>query len=114
MGLVKAPDLGKGRESLGLNSILGSTLIVREEETMVESLVLIEGREQENLDEEALRGISLSNAKQVVVGRTPRGRVIVHVAANTLDDLRQAFLDLIKVPGVSSAVTLTLRSGGGA
>lgn len=78
---------------------------------MVESLVLIEGEEEEALDEGTLRGVSLSNAKQVVVGRTPKGRVVLHVAANALDDLREACLRLAGVSGVGGVMTLTLRSG---
>lgn len=79
---------------------------------MVESLVLVEGEEGQALHDDALRDVSLSNAKQVVVGRTPKGQVILHVAANALDDLREAFLGLAEAPGVGNVVIMTLRSGG--
>ena len=58
---------------------------------MIESLILIEGQ---NLSEETLRSVSLMNAKQLVVGRTPRSGVILHVAANSPADLGTASLNL--------------------
>ena len=73
---------------------------------MIESLVLIEGK---SVKEEALR-ISLSNAKQIVIGRAPGFGVILHVAATSLDDLGNALLDFAKVPGVSGVLTLTIRN----
>ena len=73
---------------------------------MIESLVLIEGK---SVKEEALR-ISLSNAKQMVIGSAPGFGVILHVAATSLDDLGNALLDFAKVPGVSGVLTLTIRN----
>ncbi|HET8674407.1 MAG TPA: hypothetical protein VFO63_01365 [Blastocatellia bacterium] len=73
---------------------------------MIESLVLIEGK---SVKEEALR-ISLSNAKQIVIGSAPGFGVILHVAATSLDDLGNALLDFAKVPGVSGVLTLTIRN----
>jgi hypothetical protein len=73
---------------------------------MIESLVLIEGK---SVKEEALR-ISLSNAKQLVIGSAPGFGVILHVAATSLDDLGNALLDFAKVPGVSGVLTLTIRN----
>src|SRR5215510_4138172 len=46
------------------------------EVTMIESLVLIETA---NADEEALRSMSLSNAKQLVLGRVPSMGTVLHV-----------------------------------
>ena len=73
---------------------------------MVESLVLIEGN---NVKEDALR-ISLSNAKQLVVGRVPVNGWILHVAANSSTDLGKALLKFGKVSGVTGVLTLTLRT----
>ena len=73
---------------------------------MVESLVLIEG---ENVKEDNLR-ISLGNALQLVVGRNPRFGVILHIAADSPDDLRNALIEFTKVPDVTGVVTLMLRS----
>ena len=73
---------------------------------MVESLVLIEG---ENVKEDNLR-ISLGNALQLVVGRNLRFGVILHIAADSPDDLRNALLEFTKVPDVTGVVTLIIRS----
>ena len=74
---------------------------------MVSSVVLIEGKD---LTEEALR-FSLSNAKQIVMGRVPGSSDwIVHIAATTLADLNKALLKYAKVPGVTGVVTLLIRS----
>jgi hypothetical protein len=72
---------------------------------MVESLILIEG----NVKKEAL-GISLSNAKQVVIGRVPGNGWVLHVAANSAADLGKALLKFAQIPGVTGVVTLTLRN----
>ena len=73
---------------------------------MVESLVLIEGN---GVKEDGLR-ISLSNAKQLVIGRVPGNGWVLHVAANSSDDLGKALLDFAKVSGVKGVLTLTLRT----
>ena len=73
---------------------------------MVESLVLIEG---ENVKEDNLR-ISLGNALQLVVGRNLRFGVILHIAADSPDDLRNALIEFTKVPDVTGVVTLMLRA----
>ena len=69
---------------------------------MVNSLILIEGK---RVKKETL-GISLSNAKQVVIGSYPGFGVILHVAANSTDDLGNALLAFTKVPHVTGVVTL--------
>lgn len=73
---------------------------------MVESLILIEGKE---VREESL-AISLANAKQVVVGSVNGFGVILHVAATTSDDLRNALTDFAKVRHVTGIITLMIRS----
>lgn len=73
---------------------------------MIESLILIEGK---SVKTEAL-GISLANAKQLVIGSAPNFGVILHVAANSPADLGNALLDFAKVPGVAGILTLTLRT----
>jgi hypothetical protein len=72
---------------------------------MIQSLVQIEG----NVKKEAL-GISLSNAKQLVVGRVPGDGWILHIAANSAADLGKALLKFAQVPGVTGVITLTLRT----
>ena len=73
---------------------------------MIESLVLIEGN---NVKKETL-GISLSNAKQLVIGRVPGNSWVLHVAANSSTDLGKALLKFAQVPGITGVLTLTLRS----
>lgn len=73
---------------------------------MTESLVLIEGN---SVKKEALH-ISLSNAKQVVIGRVPANGWVLHVAANTTVDLGKALVKFAQIPGVTGVVTLTLRT----
>jgi len=76
---------------------------------MIESLILIEGQ---NLSEETLRSVSLSNAKQLVIGNTPGGGVILHVAANSPADLGTAFLAFAQIQGVTKVLPLTLQNLG--
>ena len=73
---------------------------------MIESLVLIEGNK---VKKETL-GISLSNAKQLVVGKVPGNGWILHVAANSSADLGKALLKFAQVPGVTGVLTLTLQT----
>lgn len=77
---------------------------------MVESLILVEGRAEQGVDEDALRSVSLANAKPLVVGHVPGGAVVLHLAANTLDDLQKALLEVAKLPGVGELLTLMLRT----
>jgi hypothetical protein len=74
---------------------------------MIESLLLIEGQ---NVSEEALRSISLGNAKQLVVGGAVGFGIVLHVAATTPSDLNNALLEFAQVPRVTEVVTLVLRS----
>lgn len=73
---------------------------------MIESLVLIEGK---GVQEENLR-ISLANAKQLVIGSAPGYGVILHIAANSPDDLGNALLEFAKVSNVNGVLTLMLRT----
>jgi len=73
---------------------------------MIESIVLIEGK---NIKKEALM-ISLSNAKQIVIGRAPGFGMILHVAANSSTDLGKALLAFSKIPDVTDVLTLALRT----
>jgi hypothetical protein len=73
---------------------------------MIESVVLIEGQ---NVNQENL-WISLSNAKQLVLGRAGAMGVILHIAANTPADLGNALLEFAKVPGVTGVLTLALQN----
>jgi hypothetical protein len=72
---------------------------------MIESVVLIEGP---SVNQEAL-GISLGNAKQLVIGRAGSIGVILHVAANSPADLANALLEFAQVPGVTGVLTLAVR-----
>ena len=74
---------------------------------MIESLILIEGQ---NLSEETLRSVSLMNAKQLVIGRTPSSGVILHIAANSPADLGTALLEFAQLPGVTKVLTLALQT----
>jgi hypothetical protein len=74
---------------------------------VIESLILVEGR---GVSAEALRSLSLGNAKQLVVGSVPGGGVVLHLAATTPADHGAALLDFGRVDGVAQVVTLTLRS----
>lgn len=73
---------------------------------MVESVVLIEGQ---NVKQETLM-ISLSNAKQLVIGRAGEMGVILHVASSSPADLGNALLEFSQVPGVTGVLTLALRT----
>lgn len=73
---------------------------------MIESIVLIEGK---SLEKEALK-ISLSNAKQIVIGSAPGFGVILHVAANSSADLGKALLAFANVTNVTGVLTLAVRS----
>ena len=73
---------------------------------MISSLVLIETT---NADEEALRSISLANAKQLVIGKAPSMGTVLHLAANSMDDVTNALQKFARVPGVKGVLTLTIR-----
>jgi hypothetical protein len=76
---------------------------------MIDSLLLVQGTD---VKKEALT-ISLSNAKQIVIGRVPHGigsGWMLHVAATTLADLDKAVLKFAKAAGVTSVAILLIRT----
>ena len=70
-------------------------------------LVLIEGQ---NVSVEALRGISLGNALQLVIGKADGFGTILHVNADTLTDLDNALREFAKATGVTGVLTLAIRT----
>lgn len=83
---------------------------------MVESLVLIEGENVSAETEEALRSLSLANAKQIVIANVYGFGVILHINASDTDNeeynsyLNKALSEFAKVPGVTRIIPLALRS----
>ena len=73
---------------------------------MVESVLLLDGME---IDDEKVRSVSLSNAKQLVWGRFGRTGIVLHVAATTSADLQKAILRFSEQTGVTSVMTLAIR-----
>jgi hypothetical protein len=69
------------------------------------SLILIEGEEVEEQD----LMISLRSAKQIVIGRAPGFGHLVHVAAQTRDDLDNATREFASAPNVTGILTLAVR-----
>ncbi|EEM56554.1 hypothetical protein bthur0007_55740 [Bacillus thuringiensis serovar monterrey BGSC 4AJ1] len=66
--------------------------------------------EGQNISTEALRSMSLGNAKQLVIGVIPPARgVILHVTA-TSSYLGNALLEISQVAGVKNVLTLTLEN----
>lgn len=76
---------------------------------MIESLVLVEGQNVSAEDQEALRSLSLANAKQLVIGNVYGFGVILDIYANTAEDLVKAISDFAKISG-ARVVTLALRA----
>ncbi|MEI4603052.1 hypothetical protein WAG19_14130 [Bacillus cereus] len=75
---------------------------------MIESLILVEGQ---NISTEALRSMSLGNAKQLVIGViTPAKGVILQVNATFSSYLGSALLEISQVPGVTNVLTLKLEN----
>ena len=73
---------------------------------MIESLVLIEGK---SVKRESL-GISLMNAKQIIIGNAHGFGTILHIAANSSTDLRNALLEFAQIPGVENVLTLMIHN----
>ena len=73
---------------------------------MVEGLLLVDGT---GVDKERLRSFSLANAKQLVLGHLGAGN-IVHVAANSSEDLGKAVAEFSRVAGVTAVMTLAIRN----
>jgi uncharacterized protein YjeT (DUF2065 family) len=70
-------------------------------------LLLIEGR---NVREEELSRVSLTNAKQLVIGNAPGFGRILHVNAASLSDLGNALREFGGVSGVTGVMILALRT----
>jgi hypothetical protein len=73
---------------------------------MILSLVLVEGQD---VSREALRSLSLGNAKQLVLGSPDGFGVILHIAAESPAYFDQALHEFAKVSGVTGLLTLALR-----
>jgi hypothetical protein len=74
---------------------------------MLLCLFLIEG---ERIAVESLRSLSLQNAKQLIVGNAYGFGVVLHVAAESRDDLDRALRDFAEVDGVTGVITLAIRT----
>ncbi len=75
---------------------------------MVESLLLVEGS---NVDGETLRSLSLANAKQLVYGRFGGNGTVLHLRATKVADLHNAVEAFSGVAGVTSVMSLAIRTG---
>jgi hypothetical protein len=73
---------------------------------MIESLVSIDGSA---VDLETLRGVSLSNAKQIVLGFASQFGIVVHIAATSPTDLSNALIKFGQIPGVTRVLTLSIE-----
>lgn len=73
---------------------------------LTNSLILIEGK---NLKDENLM-ISLACAKQLIVGNDLTFGVILAVAAESSEYLRNALIDFSKIPEVTGVILLAART----
>lgn len=67
--------------------------------------LLVEGR----VDEDKFR-ISLSNAKQLVVGSVAGNETILHLNAITAEDFSNALQKFAQIEGVKAITTLAIRN----
>jgi uncharacterized protein (UPF0371 family) len=74
--------------------------------TMLAILLVVGNR----VEQEALRSLSLQNAKQLLMGDAPEFGVLLHVAATTAEDMNRAISEFAQVEGVTAVSTLALRS----
>ena len=72
------------------------------------SLILIEGK---NLKDENLM-ISLGSAKQLIVGRDLTFGVVLSLAAESPEFLREALIDFSKIPEVTGVILMATRTSG--
>jgi hypothetical protein len=93
-----ASDAGRSAATIEVN--------LEEEETMtnIGSLILIKGTGLEQKDFK----MSLSNAKQIVVGYLPMLGMIVHLTATSFKDRDNALVKFAQVEGVKDIITLTI------
>jgi hypothetical protein len=73
---------------------------------MIESLVSINGS---GVDLDTLRGTSLSNAKQIVLGFASQFGIVVHIAATSPTDLSNALIAFAQIPGVTRVSTISIE-----
>ncbi|MCK9383046.1 MAG: hypothetical protein M0Q15_00165 [Nevskia sp.] len=73
---------------------------------MISSWVLVEGVETNS---EPLRALSLGNALQQVVGSIAGSGTVLHVAAESGEDLNRALLDFARVQGVTAVRLLAAK-----
>jgi len=73
---------------------------------MVTGLILVE---HQSMEEDTLKRVGLSNAKQLVIGQAWGFGMVLHLAANTSDDFGKALLRFAQVPEVTKVLTLALR-----
>ena len=71
-----------------------------------ENLILIQGN---NLKNEDLM-ISFMCAKQIIVGSAPSFGIILHLAAESPEYLREALVDLSKIPNVTGLILMATRT----
>ena len=74
---------------------------------MLLCLFLIEGA---GVAVDSLRSLSLQNAKQLIVGNAYGFGLVLHVAAESRDDLDRALRDFAEVDGVTGIITLAIRT----
>ena len=73
---------------------------------MIEGVLLVRG----TATQEALRSVSLMNAKQLVFGRFGKDGTILHVAATAQEDLQRAIVEFSAVAGVTEVSILAVSS----
>lgn len=73
---------------------------------MIQGLILIEGKEVKEQD----LFISLSNAKQLVIGSKDGFGFIIHISATHQEDLNRALIDFSSIEYVTGVIPLMLKS----
>lgn len=73
---------------------------------MISAWILVEGLETNS---EPLRALSLGNALQQVVGSVTGSGTVLHVAAQSTEDLNRALLDFASVQGVAAVRLLSAK-----
>jgi hypothetical protein len=88
---------------------LDETIPAEEGEKPMLALLLIEG---DNVSQESLRTVSLRSAKQLVTGEAFGFGVILHVNANSVENLNYAVSQFAQVQGVTAVTILATRAKG--
>jgi len=73
---------------------------------MVSSLILVEGK---NLSEQELKQLSLRSSKQLIIGSHRDFGVILHIASNSLSELKKSVQEFKKVSGVINVKTIRTK-----